>query len=83
MTAGRQRLSKRHVETLLRDYDRDPVGALTVALRIVLRLPHAQWDELIESSGLDLDRRRALAAGETDALDGLLTDLNEQRGLKI
>jgi hypothetical protein len=83
MTPERTRLTKRHVEVLLRDYDSDPVGALTVALRIVLRLPQAGWDELVGATGLGADRRRALVAGETAALDELLAELNERRDLPI
>ena len=82
MTA-RPRLSKRQVETLLDEYDLDPVGALAGALRILLGLPHARWEELVDASGLAADRRRALTARETVALDGLLTELNEQRILSI
>ena len=83
MTPSAPRLSKRHVEALLREYDRDPIGALTAALRIVLDLPQASWAELVGASGLGADRRRALAAEETTALDLLLEELNEQRELRI
>jgi hypothetical protein len=83
MTHEAPRLSKRQVEMLLRDYDRDPVGALARALRIVLRLPHAGWQQLVDATRLDADRRRALAAEEITALDDLLRQLNEQRELPI
>ena len=83
MTPAPRRLTKRHVEVLLRDYDADPIGALSVALRIVLRRPHAGWEELVGASGLGTDRRRALVAGETAALDELLAELNEGREIPI
>jgi hypothetical protein len=78
-----RRLSKRDVETLLRDYDQDPVAALTVALRVVLRLPDAAWEELVDACDLSDDRRRALAARDVDALDRLAMDLNEERGSSV
>jgi hypothetical protein len=67
------------VEALLRDYDIDPVPALTAALRVVLQLPDATWPELVDASGLAPDRRRALVGGEVGALDDLVAELNEQR----
>ena len=41
------RLTKRNVEALLDRYDIDPIGALTTALRRVLEMPDASWDELL------------------------------------
>ena len=81
MTRRPARLTKRDVEVLLRDYDSDPVGALTVALRIVSRRPDAQWAELLDGCSLSDARRAALAVLEQDALDDLLTELNEERRL--
>jgi hypothetical protein len=75
-------LRKRHVEALLGDYDRDPVGALTVALRLVLDLPKAEWDELIEAAPVPRDRRDALLARRPEALDELVAELNEERRLR-
>ena len=81
MTLRPARLSKRDVEALRREYDRDPIGALSAALRIVLRRPDADWEELVGASGLGARSRRALAARETSALDEMLTELNEHREL--
>jgi hypothetical protein len=77
-----RRLSKRDVEILLRDYDVDPVTALTAALRVVLHLPGAQWAELLDASGLPPGRRAALAAEQVAALDDLVAELNEERGIR-
>jgi len=74
-------LTKRDVEALLLDYDSDPVGALTAALRIVLRRPGAQWTELLDVADLPDARRARLAALAQSALDDLLTELNEERRL--
>jgi hypothetical protein len=80
MTAAR-RLSKRDVEALLRDYDADPVRALTAALSIVLGRPGSAWHDLISTAPFGDERRRALAARDTRALDSLAAELNEERGL--
>lgn len=76
-----RRLAKRDVERLLGGYDTDPVGALTVALRVVLVRPGASFDELLAVADLPLERRSALAARDLDALDDLARELNELRGL--
>jgi hypothetical protein len=80
MTAPR-RLSKRDAEALLRDYDADPVRAVTIALRIVLGRPESGWQDLIAAAPFTDGRRHALAVREPDALDALAAELNEERGL--
>ena len=75
------RLAKRHVESLLADYDDDPVAALTVALRIVLEQPDATWPELVARAGLPDTQCAALLVGEEGALDALTRTLNELRAL--
>ena len=80
---SRGRLSKRDVETLLRDYDDDPVAALTVALRLALGRSDASWEEMIDASDMGDDRRRALLAHDPDALDSLAMELNEARGSSL
>ena len=75
------RLTKRNVEALLDRYDIDPFGALTTALRRVLEMPDASWDELLRAgpfTGAELAR---LGRGDEDALDGLVGELNENRDL--
>jgi len=74
------RLKKVHVEALLRDFDGDPVGALTVALRVALDRPRAEWSELLAAAPVPATRRSRLQAGEQAALDALAAELNEARG---
>lgn len=75
------RLKKAHVEALLREYDINPVGALTAALRIVLNEPAAEWTALLSMAKFSDARRVRLQAGEQDALDELAAELNETREL--
>ena len=74
------RLTKRAVERLLAEYEGDPVGALTRALQVALE-SDASWPELIEAATKDVARRRQLLALDVGALDGLVRELNELRGL--
>ncbi|MEQ1873446.1 MAG: hypothetical protein ABL953_06940 [Ilumatobacteraceae bacterium] len=74
------RLKKAHVEALLRDYDREPVGSLTTALRLALDQPGADWASLLASAPLPSVRRSRLLAGDQKALDELAAELNEARG---
>jgi hypothetical protein len=74
------RLTKRAVERLLAEYDSDPVGALTRALQFALE-SDASWPELVEAATKDVARRRQLLALDVGALDGLVRELNELRGL--
>ena len=74
------RLKKAHVEALLRDYDHDPVGSLTAALRVALDKPRADWPSLLSAAPLPSARRKQLLAGEQSALDELAAELNEARG---
>ena len=74
-------LTKAQVERLLADYDADPIGALTTALRRVLHLPHATWAELLAAAPIDAGRRALLLSGDQTSLDRLVAELNERRGL--
>ena len=74
-------LTKAEVERLLTDYDADPIGALTNALRTVLRMPDATWPELLAAAPIDAGRRQLLLSAEQAALDQLAAELNEQRRL--
>lgn len=74
-------LRKRDVEALLASYDHDPVAALTAALRVVLALPHAGFDELLAAAPIDDVRRVGLARHDLAALDDLARELNETRTL--
>lgn len=74
-------LRKRDVEEMMARYDHDPLGALSAALRVVLATPTANWTELLAAAGFTERRRRTLEALEPQALDELLTELNELRGL--
>lgn len=75
------RLKKSHVEALLRNYDSDPIGALTEALRVALDKPGADWAALLSAAALPTERRNRLQAGEQLALDELAAELNEARSL--
>ena len=75
-----RRLGKRDVERLLADYDRNPVAALTDALRVALDRPDADWVELVEAGFSDASAR-ALLDQNLDALDALVANLNELRDL--
>ena len=73
------RLKKAHVEALLRDYDSDPIGALTTALRVALDQPGGDWPTLLAAAPLPSTRRNRLRAGDQAALDELAAELNEAR----
>jgi hypothetical protein len=75
------RLKKVHVEALLSDFDSDPVGALTRALRVTLDKPDDEWLALLSRAPLSPIRRDRLRAAEQAALDELAAELNEQRQL--
>ncbi len=64
---------------MLNDYDADPVGALTAALRRVLGAPDATWPELVQQAPVNQTRAAALLVGEHGALDSLAAELNELR----
>lgn len=74
------RLQKAHVEALLRDYDADPIAALTTALRVALDKPDADWAALLSATPLPSFRRERLLACEQLALDEFAAELNEARG---
>ena len=74
-------LTKAQVERLLADYDVDPIGALTRALRRVLRMPDATWLELLAAAPIDAGRRQLLLSGDQTSLDRLAAELNERRRL--
>ncbi len=74
-------LRKSDVERMMADYDRDPVEALTTALRIALDRPDAGWTDLVSAAGYGCARRIRLQAQETAALDELAAELNELRAV--
>lgn len=74
------KLKKADAARLLDSYDADPIAALTVALRIAIDLPGADWATVIAAAPLDEDRRARLRAGDVAALDALAAELNERRG---
>ncbi len=75
------RLKKVDAERLLAEYDADPIGALTAALRIALDLPEATWPALLEASPIAAARREKLLAGDEPSLDQLARELNELRSV--
>ena len=74
-------LRKTDVERLLGDFDADPIGALTTALRKVLQMRDATWAELLAAAPLDAGRRELLLSGDEASLDRLAAELNERRSL--
>lgn len=74
-------LTKAQVERLLAEYDADPIGALTRALRRVVRMPDATWAELLAAAPIDAGRRQLLLSGDEASLDRLAAELNERRRL--
>lgn len=74
-------LRKRDVEALLEHYDNDPVGALTTALRTALDEPDLEWTALVKKAGFSCDRRIRLQAHDIAAMDELVAELNERRGV--
>jgi hypothetical protein len=74
------RLKKAAVERLLTNYDADPIAALTVALRIVLEMPTAEWASLIAAAPIAAVQRHLLLEGDESILDQLAAELNERRG---
>lgn len=76
-------LSKRDVELMLRDYERDPLAALLTALRIVLGRPFATWQTAVIECCADHQRLRLLLNFDQGALDELARELNETRMIKL
>ena len=75
-------MKKTDAERLLADYDADPSAALTIALRIVLDMPDADWAALIATASFDEHRRRQLLSHDEASLDQLARELNESRSLE-
>jgi len=73
------RLKKLDVINLMDNYDHDPVGALTAALRIVLEQPDGEWTAMVKAAGFNCAQRIRLQGHDPAALDELLTYLNELR----
>lgn len=78
-----RRLGKRHVETLLADYDRDPIGALTAALGVITGAPDRSLRDQLALCALPADRTQRLLAGDEVALDELVRELNELRTVPL
>ncbi len=78
-TAHVARLRKRDVEAMLALYDSDPIAAVTLAMQTVLEQPGTDFRTLVELASFDIERRARLMAGEVDALDALVRELNELR----
>ena len=73
------KLKKRDVERMMATYDRDPVAALTGALRVALDRPDLDFTALVKVAGFTCARRIRLQARDTQALDELCAELNELR----
>ncbi|MSO58951.1 MAG: SET domain-containing protein-lysine N-methyltransferase [Ilumatobacteraceae bacterium] len=75
-----RRLKKIEAKTLLRNYDADPVLAMTLALRVVLGMPFCGWSDLILALPIDVSRQHQLLTKDPRHLDQLVQELNELRG---
>ena len=60
-------------------YERDPIAALTAALRVALDRPDLDFTALVKVAGFDCARRIRLQARDARALDELCQELNELR----
>lgn len=75
-------MKKAAAESLLADYDADPIAALTAALRIALDMPGAGWATLLAAAPIEATRRRLLLDADETSLDQLARELNERRGIE-
>lgn len=75
------RLSKAQVEAMLATYDAAPIQSLTSALRIALDAPAMEWAALLGLADFSAARSQRLLRGEAAALDELVAELNEVRGV--
>ena len=75
-------LSKRDIEELLHEYDSDPVAALLAALRKNLSGEFPDWTAAIHALNVSDSERSHLLAQEISALDALVKQLVEFRGLQ-
>lgn len=76
-------LSKRDVERMLNEFDRDPLAALLTAMRIVIGRPFATWQTAVIEYGCDRDVGQRLLNFDQSALDDLARELNETRMIKL
>ncbi len=76
-------LSKRDVERMLAEYDRDPVAALLAAMRIVLGRPFASWQTAMIECCAGANKMQQLLDFDQSALDDLARELNETRVIKL
>jgi len=76
-----RKLSKRDIEALLGQYDNDPVDALHTALRILIPMCPDDWNTTVALLSVSEEQKTALCAGKIEALDSLVKQLVETRGL--
>lgn len=76
-----RKLSKRDVEALLAEYDKDPVSSLLAALQLLLPESPSNWEEAINALSIDDATKRHLLDHSIDALDSLVKQLVETRSL--
>ena len=74
-------LNKSDVEKLMDSYDTDPISALARAMRIVLGRHHSSFATLVRLVPELNSDATALIGGDTEALDRLVRQLNEERTL--
>ena len=76
-----RKLSKRDVEVLLGEYDINPVEALHTALRVLIPSCPEDWHAAISLLSVGEETKNDLCAGNIEALDSLVKQLVETRGL--
>ena len=76
-----RKLSKRDVEALLAEYDKDPVSSLLSALQLLLPERPSNWEEAISALSIDDAKKQELRSHSIDALDSLVKQLVETRSL--
>jgi hypothetical protein len=74
-------LSKRDIEVLLDEYDNDPVGAVSVALRKLIDDHDAPWHVLVAGVPESVASRSLLEDHDISALDAVVKHLVENRRL--
>ena len=76
-----RKLSKRDVEALLGEYDNNPVASLHTALRVLIPICPDNWSATVALLSVSEEQKNDLRAGKIEALDALVKQLVENRGL--
>ena len=74
-------LTKKEIETLLETYDHDPAGSLRTAIGSLLEVECPTWESMTSLLPASYAATGSLARRETTAMDDLVKQLVEHRGL--